>query len=187
MGFFFLDYWGSIVLEEKLLTHRLADSHTLGKKPSVMVVIMYTEHAWRLEMEGEMCALEVCGLVMEIRADLDHGLHSGRGWSQVLCIESSQLMDNWRVSAVISMATQEKKNTTFFLSLKRLHVGCQGTRRAGFSSCCPKIVSGSCVRSKREGKAALQDKVIAEGFVVPKLFKEKSSSDKIFIPMLLES
>lgn len=34
----------------------------------------------------EMCELEVvCGLVMEIRADLAHGLHCGRGWSQVLC------------------------------------------------------------------------------------------------------
>lgn len=31
----------------------------------------------------------------------------------------------------------------------------------------------SCVRSKRERKAALQDKVIAEGFVFPKLFKKK--------------
>lgn len=53
--------------------------------------------------------LLACGLVMEIRADLDHSLQS-RG-SQALCDESSQLMDKPTltcVSAVISMATQEK-------------------------------------------------------------------------------
>lgn len=58
--------------------------------------------------------LLACGLVMEIRADLVHGLQSR--WSQVLYVKSSQLTDKptvtcvfVRVSAVISMATQESK------------------------------------------------------------------------------
>lgn len=42
-----------------------------------------------------------------------------------------------------------------------------------------KTVSISCVHSERESKAVLQNKVIAEGFVFPKLFRKKSNSDKI--------
>lgn len=53
-----------------------------------------------------MCELEVvCGLVMEIRADLDHGLRSGRGWSRVLCVESSQLMDKPTVAYVCQLSS----------------------------------------------------------------------------------
>lgn len=43
--------------------------------------------------------LLVCGLVMEIRADLDHDLQST--WSQVLYVESSQLTDKPTVTCVL--------------------------------------------------------------------------------------